>query len=517
MFDKFALKAYVIEKLTAISAVKNILEYISSDFVLVFVFHRVALKESDAARFHTLDELDELLVYMQSNGVSIISVEQLINSKFSPSDGLKVAFTMDDGYLDQGVCALHFAKRNVPISLALVNDLFLGESVPWDRQLEYLMIGQDHPDREELESFRDKRHQLKSMSRSEIDKIIKIESIDKGIDMSSDLKGEYLDQETISAMIASPLISFLPHSKSHYIFSRLSDEEVRKEIVESKVFVRRYDNSIASCFVFPNGKENDFKDHDIRLLKKENFSHFMTTTEGYYSIVSPIENEGVRRIDRIEVPRSLSEAKYLLSGFSVLREGLAKEGVNFIRNQFGGISNSLKFFLKTLLFRKRALRARDSIHWEDVTRIVFFCEGNICRSAYAIIKYRELHRNPKITIASFGLSAPDGDIANSVALSAAQRRGVDLVGHRTSSFKREDFQSGDLLVGFEQGHLKRVEKRLNGVDVQYLLLPTLAGKDGFIVFHDPYGRSKYYFEKLFGLMDSALIKLAELSNGGVHG
>ena len=65
------------------------------------------------------------------------------------------------------------------------------------------------------------------------------------------------------------------------------------------------------------------------------------------------------------------------------------------------------------------------VDWRVVERLVFVCQGNVCRSPYGeVCAWRFTDR-----VASIGLATTSGQPANEIARAMAQQRGVDLTRH----------------------------------------------------------------------------------------
>src|SRR5687768_18110506 len=77
-------------------------------------------------------------------------------------------------------------------------------------------------------------------------------------------------------------------------------------------------------------------------------------------------------------------------------------------------------------------------------RLVFVCQGNICRSPYGEARARQLG----ISSASFGLNADTGTKANRAAASVAKQRGLILENHSATHVSRFSFKEDDLILTF---------------------------------------------------------------------
>jgi protein-tyrosine phosphatase len=94
----------------------------------------------------------------------------------------------------------------------------------------------------------------------------------------------------------------------------------------------------------------------------------------------------------------------------------------------------------------------------NLTRIVFVCTGNICRSPTAEIVLRALLADAGLADRFDVASAGTGDWhvgqgADRRSLAALTARGYDGRSHRARQFAREWFDRYDLIVALDAGHL----------------------------------------------------------------
>lgn len=164
---------------------------------------------------------------------------------------------------------------------------------------------------------------------------------------------------------------------------------------------------------------------------------------------------------------------------------------------YGGKRAYLAHVRERTLYAFGAYRAARSIDWAAVTRLVFVCQGNICRSPYASARARVLG----MTAVSCGLDATEGAGADPAALRNAMGRGIDLATHRTARLQPSFITQGDLMVVFEP-------RQMSGV-----MRESIAGLAGVTLLgiwtqpirphiQDPYGRSDRYFKQCFSVIDA---------------
>ena len=149
--------------------------------------------------------------------------------------------------------------------------------------------------------------------------------------------------------------------------------------------------------------------------------------------------------------------------------------------------------------------AQERVEWSRVQRLVFVCKGNICRSPYAEFKARALG----MPAVSMGLDALAGSRADSAAIAAASRRGIEIAHHRSTRFAADLVGPADLVLGFEPWHVQAIATRLAGTATPSALVglwstprrPDLG---------DPHTRSAEYYDICYQLIDSSLQQLSVL-------
>lgn len=152
----------------------------------------------------------------------------------------------------------------------------------------------------------------------------------------------------------------------------------------------------------------------------------------------------------------------------------------------------------------------ERIEWSRVSRCVFVCRGNICRSPYA--EQRALRLG--LRVSSFGLRAVAGGQADPHATAAADRRGIDLRPHAASCVEAFVPQPGDLLIAMEPEQARQLAARFPE-PVQVTLL-GLWSRPRRPHLHDPKDLCDRYFDTAFAVIDDALAGIqARIGTAGV--
>ena len=112
--------------------------------------------------------------------------------------------------------------------------------------------------------------------------------------------------------------------------------------------------------------------------------------------------------------------------------------------KFGTVRGFVRLMLDNIAMYAGLYRKYETVDWSSVRRIVFVCQGNVCRSAYAHwLALRETD-----AVASLGLSTSTGDPAYDVAVEVARISDVDLTSHRTTASPIGLSTPRTLTVGF---------------------------------------------------------------------
>lgn len=139
----------------------------------------------------------------------------------------------------------------------------------------------------------------------------------------------------------------------------------------------------------------------------------------------------------------------------------------------------------------------------EVRRIVFVCQGNICRSAFAAA----VARSRGLPVASFGLSTVTGMPASGWAKATARALGYDLSEHRTTAAEEFLLHDGDLLLAMEVRQLRRLagHPRLSAAPRSML---GLWARPWIPHLHDPVDLDARYFLACFRRIERAVDRLA---------
>lgn len=160
----------------------------------------------------------------------------------------------------------------------------------------------------------------------------------------------------------------------------------------------------------------------------------------------------------------------------------------FIKNHYGSKKGLLRFVVYEVLRIFGFYRSLTKVDFAKVERLVFICQGNICRSPLA----EAVARKQPMEAISYGLSTRGEDLADPRAIAWGKSNGYDLSNHKTKRIEQYIPQKGDLLVGMEPKHIHQLRIKFGGEPVQITMLGLWLEKPKAYL-HDPYNAKEEYF------------------------
>ena len=176
-----------------------------------------------------------------------------------------------------------------------------------------------------------------------------------------------------------------------------------------------------------------------------------------------------------------------------------------VRRRYGTLRGLLRLLLAQLEWLSGRLRAFSPQRAGAAQRLVFVCQGNICRSAFADqLALQTQHPSAALPVASLGLSTCSGAVSPPAAQQAALRCGVDLERHRACDFSDFTVLPGDLFLVMEVRQARELRRRLGPrTDVEVVLL-GLWCTGPMPHLHDPFTLSDAYFDQCFARVRQAV-------------
>lgn len=161
-----------------------------------------------------------------------------------------------------------------------------------------------------------------------------------------------------------------------------------------------------------------------------------------------------------------------------------------IKIRYGSKKGLLRYVTYEVLRFIGVYRKFAEVDFTQVKRLVFVCQGNICRSPLG----EAVARQQGVTAISFGLNTRGGDPADSRAIAWAEANGYNLKEHKTQRVDQYEPKEGDLLIGMEPRHILKLQAEFAQAPVQITLI-GLWLKTPLAYLHDPYNAKAEYFSR----------------------
>jgi peptidoglycan/xylan/chitin deacetylase (PgdA/CDA1 family) len=256
-----------------------------------------------------------------------------------------VAFTMDDGYQDQAtVGAAIFAEYDCPVT-TFVTTGFLDRRLWfwWDR-IEHVFR---HTRRRRLDvclgseplSYRwndaaermmaqlDFIERCKEVSDGDKDAGIQDVAVQAEVDLPDRAPEQYapMSWEQLRRCEGRGM-SFGPHTVTHPVLGRTSDDDAQREIAGSWARLGAEARQPVPVFCYPNGRWRDFSPREITTLRGLRFAGALVGEPGYADVCSfRADGHGPFRVRRFHFPEALADLVQLVSGVERFKQILRRE------------------------------------------------------------------------------------------------------------------------------------------------------------------------------------------------
>jgi peptidoglycan/xylan/chitin deacetylase (PgdA/CDA1 family) len=283
----------------------------------VFLLHRLA-EPSHSTESSTVEEITANLKVLRRAGAQFVSLSYLFDLAvrgLEPEPGC-VAFTIDDGYADQGVMAeAAFLKNGCPVTVFLITGLVDGQLWPWDDHVTYSI---QHSTRPVVvfeptgETLKVTTPEQRSRAAATVRNYCKEHP---WADAAQALESLYTATGcrppqappaayraltwTEARRLEAAGVEFAPHSITHRITSRLSAEEVREEISGSWKRLQQELAHPVPIYAWPTGRAADFSERDMEIAAAVGLSGAVAATNDY----ARFHNRGLDPINLFSVGR----------------------------------------------------------------------------------------------------------------------------------------------------------------------------------------------------------------------
>lgn len=316
------------------------------DRATVFMLHR--FRDADRG-VEGIDPaaVERGLSYLRRHRYDLVGLEELFRRLAGDGPPLRraVAFTIDDGYLEQAtIAAPLFARYDCPVTTFVTTDFLDGRIWLWWDQIEYVFLRAPRPEvaarvdgvevRHSWEDEAGRRRALKEFSvgctrQPDTLKHALIAAVARSaeIEIPAEPPRRYLPMSwDLVRACERRGMSFGPHTVTHPILSRTAGEQSRREIVDSWSRLRAEASRPTPVFCYPNGCWDDFGTREIAVLDELGFLGAVAGENGYADARALRRRAAERfRVPRFACPEDLPHVIQIVSGVERLKQLVRRE------------------------------------------------------------------------------------------------------------------------------------------------------------------------------------------------
>ena len=300
----------------------------------VFMLHRFNVPER-GVHGDSLDYLGTVLKTLRDQRYEFIDLHSLVaRLEQGRSVDRCVAFTIDDGYWEQGMAAGPvFAAHGCPVTIFLCTGFLDATHWMWWDRIEYIFqnakqstielrsgpmrVRFDMASPADVERCR-YRFTMQLVRMTESDRLACIAALEQAVELTVPARPttRYAPLSWDDARKCEQFgVSFAPHTVSHPILSSTGDEQSRMEISASWDRLREEIQNPVPVFCYPNGGRGDFGPREIATVRAIGLAGAVAGVPGY---VGPDDFEpgadGRYMMRRFALPPDLDDVMQCVTG-----------------------------------------------------------------------------------------------------------------------------------------------------------------------------------------------------------
>ena len=313
-----------------------LLKYVQRDCATVFMLHRFSDPERGIAGCD-VSHLRRALAYLTRNGYELVSLVELFGrlGGQGPLARGAVAFTIDDGYVEQAtVAAPIFAEFGCPVTTFVTTGFLDGKLLWfWWDQIEYLLR---HAARRSLQvrlgdkllDYRWENDKERARAQDDFTARCKlIPQADRPAAIAQLARAADVEVPAVPPAAYTPMswnqvreceqmgMTFGPHTVTHPVLSRSQSDVAAREIAESWARVRAEVRNPVPVFCYPYGWWADFGEREVAILRGLGFLGALAAEPGYAKALSFRRSEDERfKVPRFGFPDELPHMIQYVSG-----------------------------------------------------------------------------------------------------------------------------------------------------------------------------------------------------------
>ena len=296
----------------------------------VIAYHRVIDNTAIDFPFYSggavTPEMFQKHMVFVSKAFNVISIDQLIRflKHNQPLPPRPLLITFDDGYLDNYLNAYPILRDyGFTAVIHLMTGAIDGRVMPWWDRCSYFvhhtlqdsavlpLVGECSlatPEKR-AKTLKTLVRELKNLSEQEKLAILRQIGVILGVPEPDNLSGMFMGWEHVEE-ISHAGIAVQPHTVTHPILTRISEQQAKDEIEASAAAVKAHSHQETVAFAYPNGSASDYDPTIVRLLTEIGCSVAFTMEPG------PVSQRRMCRYP-LEIPRIYAAQKDTFETFAI--------------------------------------------------------------------------------------------------------------------------------------------------------------------------------------------------------
>lgn len=249
-----------------------------------------------------------------------------------------VVVTFDDGYRDNLLAVPILKRYNVPAAIYITTGAIArARTFWWDEhetileRLEALQLSWRGTPRQwdlsslalKQQAFGDLNLMFKALPPAEQDELL---AVLRDAARAAGSEPPYFDHEAmlswdeVAALDREPLITIGAHTVDHFVMRQLGEEELHRQIHESRTDLEHHLGHPITHFAYPFGREEHADVREFDAVAKDGFASAVTTRPGHWNDHAP------HALPRLSVDYSdtMDDFRWKLSGWSAVQQRLSQ-------------------------------------------------------------------------------------------------------------------------------------------------------------------------------------------------
>ncbi len=272
----------------------------------------------------TPEFLEQIILLVRKRGLETISMADAIERIKKPIQKPFAVFTLDDGYKDNQIYGQPiFDRLNCPYTVFVTPKIVDGSSELWWRALEKIItnnhsvsvsiVGQKHDLETQSEAQKKYAWNVLSVAMAampELEQRALIQDLAKrySIDLKQLCLSVAMTWDELRKLNLDPLCTIGAHTMNHYSVKKLTDEQCKFELEQSKHLIERELGESVQFFAYPYGDEPAAGPRDFMLAERAGYEASVTTRKG---VVFDGHKNHLQALPRIMVSGRYQKLRYI--------------------------------------------------------------------------------------------------------------------------------------------------------------------------------------------------------------